>query len=357
MNTQPMQFLLLLFAGWVNRRQLGVIDYLKEENRVLREQMHGRRLRFTDDQRRRLAVRGRALGRKVLGDVTSLLTPDTILRWYRRLICAKYDGTAKRGAGRPRTAQLIQERVIQFAKENVGWGYTRLRGALRNLGYIVGRNTIKRILGEHGLSPAPERSKRMPWKTFIKAHLGFIAAMDFFNVEVLSLAGLVRYSVLFVIDLETRRVQIAGIVRQPNGAWMKQVARNLTDGVDGFLRGLRYLIHDRDPLFTTEVHELLRAAGVECIKLPAHSPDLNAYAERFVLSIKSECLNKLVLLGERHLRWAVSEFVEHYHLERNHQGLDNRLLTALASPANDNGPVARRQRLGGLLNYYYRRAA
>src|SRR5260370_25757344 len=138
---------------------------------------------------------------------------------------------------------------------------------------------------------------------------------------------------------------------------MKQVARNLTDGVDGFLRGMRYVIHDRDPLFTREFRELLRSAGVKSIKLPAHSPDLNAYAERFVLSIKSECLNKLVLLGERHLRHAVREFVVHYHLHRNHQGLDSRPLTAPTESQNNNAPVARRQRIGGLLNYYHRRAA
>ncbi len=357
MSGQPLQFLLLVFAGWVNRRQLEVIDYLKEENRILREQLHGRRLRFTDEQRRRLAVRGKAVGRRVLTQISSLLEPDTILRWYRQLIAAKYDGTAKRAPGRPRTVESVQELVIRFAAENSGWGYTRLRDALGNLGHVVGRNTIKRILSEHGLEPAPERSKRMPWKTFIKAHLGAIAATDFFNVEVLSLAGLIRYSVLFVLDVKSRRVHIACVVRQPLGAWMKQVARNLTDSVDGFLRGMRYLIHDRDPLFTREFRDLLRAAGVECLKLPAHSPNLNAYAERFVLSIKSECLNKLVLLGERHLRWAVSEFVEHYHLERNHQGLDNRLLTAPVSSANDNGPVERRERLGGLLSHYYRRAA
>jgi putative transposase len=186
-------------------------------------------------------------------------------------------------------------------------------------------------------------------KTFIKAHLGAIAAMDFFNVEVLSLTGLVRYSVLFVIDIKTRRVQIAGIVREAHGAWMKQVARNLIDAVDGFLQGTRYVIHDRDPLFTVEFRDLLRTAGVECLKLPAQSPNLNSYAERFVLSIKSECLNKLVLLGEQHLRQAVCEFVEHYHLERDHQGLANRLLTAPSPPANDDGPIVQRERLGGIL--------
>jgi transposase InsO family protein len=181
--------------------------------------------------------------------------------------------------------------------------------------------------------------------------------MDFFNVEMLSLAGIVRYSVLFVIELKTRRVHIAGIARHVHGAWMMQVARNLTDGMDGFLRRMRYVLHDRDPLFTREFRDVLSASGTKSIRLPARSPNLNAYAERFVLSIKSECLNKLVLIGERHLRWAIREFVEHYHLERNHQGLDHRLLTPLLAPTNDRAPVDRRERVGGVLNYYYRRAA
>ena len=171
------------------------------------------------------------------------------------------------------------------------------------------------------------------------------------------MVGLVRYHVLFFIDIKTRHVHIGGIVHQPHGAWMKQVARNVTDEVDGFLKGMRYLIHDRDPLFTDEFRNILRGTGVECVKLPVSSPDLNAYAERFVLSIKSECFNKLIPLGERHLRRAVKEFVEHYHLERNHQGLDNQLITSPAAPGNDNEPIARRERLGGLLNYYYRDAA
>jgi len=357
MTAEPLQFLLMVMAGWVNRRQLEIMDYLKEENRVLREQLGGRRLKFTDDQRRRLAAKGQILGRRLLDELAGLVTPETILRWYRELIAKKYDGSSRRGTGRPGTRHTVQELVIKFASENPGWGYTRIRGALRNLGHALGRNTIKRILVEHGLDPAPTRGKRMPWKTFLKAHLGVIAATDFFAVEVLTLTGLVRYFVLFVIDLETRRVQIAGIVRHPHGLWMEQVARNLTDHVDGCLKGMRYLIHDRDPLFTDEFRHILRSAGVKSLKLPAQSPDLNAYAERFVLSIRSECLNKLVPLGERHLRLAVIEFVEHYHLERNHQGLENQLIMKAARPANDSSPVVRRERLGGLLNFYHRRAA
>ena len=158
--------------------------------------------------------------------------------------------------------------VIQFATENPRWGYPRIRGALRNLGHEVGRNTIKRILAEHGVEPAPMRGKTMPWKTFLKAHFGVIAATDFFTVEVLTFGGLVRYVVWFVIDLESRRVHIAGLSSHSYDAWIQQVARNLTDSVDGFLRGKRYLIHDRDPLFTDVFRRVLCAAGIECLKLP-----------------------------------------------------------------------------------------
>ena len=181
--------------------------------------------------------------------------------------------------------------------------------------------------------------------------------MDFFTVEVLTLTGLVRFHVLFVIDLATRRVEIAGITRQPFEGWMLQVARQLTDPVDGFLRGHRYLIMDRDPLFSRAFRELLELRGMNPVRLPARSPNLNAFAERFVLSIKSECLDKIVPLGERHLRWAVREYMEHYHRERPHQGLGGeRIEPKIASAANCDGEIVCERRLGGLLKSY-RRAA
>ena len=191
----------------------------------------------------------------------------------------------------------------------------------------------------------------------MKAHWGAIAATDFFTVEVLTMHGLVRYSVLFVIDLKTRCVQIAGIAHDPYGAWMEQTARNLTDVVDGFLRNTRYLIHDRDPLFTHAFTEILGVDGVKTVKLPARSPDLNAHAERFVLSARSECLRRVIPLGEKHLRTILSEYIDHYHSERNHQGLDNELLTPLPANSNADGSIRCRERVGGILKYYYRDAA
>ena len=224
------------------------------------------------------------------------------------------------------------------------------------MGHEIARSTIKRILLENGTDPAPERDKKTCWETFLKSHWGAIAATDFFSVDVLTPKGLVRYLVLFVIDLKTRTVEIAGIVRRPDGDWMKQVARNLTDAGEGFLRSARYLIHDRDSLFTADFSGILRAGGVETVKLPARSPNLNAYVERFVGSIKSECLSKIIPLGERHLRLVVSEYAAHYHLERNHQGLENRLIERSRGQPPDVGRVACRERLGGVLNFYFREA-
>lgn len=357
MESHLFHFVLATIAGWVNRRQLRVIDYLTEENRVLRSKIPGKRIRFTDTERRRLAAKAKAVGRKALKGLSSIVTPDTLLRWYRELIARKYDGSKRRGPGRPRTRELIRELVVKMARENLGWGNTRIRGALRNLGHEIGRTTIQRILAEHGIDPAPVRTGRGSWRTFLNSHFGVIAAADFFTVEVLTLHGLLRYFVLFFIDLGSRRVEIAGISHSPCGEWMQQIARNLTDPDDGFLVGTRYLIHDRDPLFTHDFREILETSGVETVRLPPRSPDLNAHAERFVLSIKQECLDRLIPLGEDHLRTAVYEYVRHYNAERNHQGLGNELITPLEREIDPSSPVNCRTRLGGLLNYYYRDVA
>ena len=242
-----------------------------------------------------------------------------------------------------------------MAKENPSWGYTRIQGALSNIGHRVGRMTVARILEKHGIEPSPRRRGGMSWKTFLNAHWDVIAAADMLTVEIWSGRTLVRYHVLFAIELATRRVEILGIVPEPFGSWMEQVARNATDGIDGFLLGQRYLITDRDPRFTQGFRAILKTAGVEVIRTPPRSPNLNAYAERFVRSIKEECLDRMIFFSERQLRFAVKQFVEHYHLKRNHQGIGNRLITP-ASITKQAGTIVCDSRLGGLLNHY-RRAA
>jgi len=292
----------------------------------------------------------------VLGEICTLVTPETVLRWFRMLVARKYDGSAQRGPERPPVGESIEILAVRMAKENGTWGYGRIQGGLESLGHSVSRSTIARILKDHGIEPAPHRRKGMSWATFLKSHWEVLAATDFFTIEVMTLRGLVRYHVLFVIEQCTRRVEVAGIVPEPDGTWMSQVAQNLTDPFDGFLRGKRYLIHDRSPVFTKEFVAILKAAGVKTIKLPPRSPNLSPHAERFVRSIKSECLAKMIFFGEKQLRRAIEHFIAHYHAERNHQCVGNRLLEPGESVGRGDGEVRCRERLGGLLRYYHRAA-
>ena len=192
---------------------------------MLRQQIGKRRLRLTDDQRRQLAVKGKLLGRRVLGEVCSIVTPDTILGWHRRLIARKYDGSAKRGPGRPPLMHEIRALTVRLSLENRAWGYTRIRGELRKLGHSVGRTTVANILQEHGIEPAPERSRHTSWSEFLRTHWESIAATDMFTIEVWTPVGLVRYWVFFVIDLSSRRVEIAGITAAPSGEWVQRIGR------------------------------------------------------------------------------------------------------------------------------------
>ena len=353
----PFRFVVIAVAGWMNQKQQHAIDYLREENRVLREQLGTRRLRFTDDQRRRLAAKAKLVGRRVLDEITDLVTPDTLLAWHRKLIAKKYDGTAKRGPGRPRTASEAEDLVVRLAQDNRDWGYRRILGAMSNLGHNLARGTIANILKKHGIEPAPDRIRKSTWKEFLSQHWELIVAADFFTVEVWTRRGLQRYIVLFFIELSTRRVEIAGMAGVANGLWMSQIARNISDSVEGLLTGKCYLIHDRDPLFTAEFLAILADAGVKSVKLPPRSPNLNAYAERFVRTIKESCLERMILFGEDALRKSVQEFSAHYHIERNHQGLGNRLILPDSAHVGTTGKIQRRERLGGMLNYYYREAA
>jgi putative transposase len=305
--SHPLQFVLVALAGWFNQQQRDFIDYLQEENRVLREQIGARRLRFTNDQRRRLAAKARTLGRRLLREFATIVTPDTLLAWHRTLIAKQYDGSTRRGPGRPPVMSEIRALIVRMATENRAWGYTRIQGALANLNHEVSRGTIATVLREHGLEPAPDRLKKTTWTDFLKAQWEVLAAADFFTMDVWTSGGLTRFAVLFLIDLSTRRIHIAGIAAEPDSAWMSQIARNLTDVGDGFLTGKRFLIHDRDPRFTLAFRETLAAADVQVVRLPPRSPNLNAYAERFVRTIKESCLDRIILIGEASLRRAVRE--------------------------------------------------
>src|SRR5215470_13012408 len=351
--------LIAMIAGWLQRHQQQVIAYLQEENRVLKAQLGDRRLRLTDTERRRLAALAHPLGRQRLKEMATLATPDTLLRWYKRLIAQKFDGSQqRRQLGRPRVAEEVEQLVVRMAAENPTWGYRRIQGALTNLGHRIDKITVRNILRRHHLEPAPQRRKAgMSWSQFLTMHWEVLAATDFFTVEVATWHGLVTYYVLVVMELATRRVHVAGITPHPTAAFMQQCARQLTDPFEGFLLGKRYLLHDRDTKFTVAFDGLLQASGVEPVVLPPRSPNLNAHCERFVRSIKEEVLNQVVIMGEDALPYVLKQYLEHYHAERNHQGLGHHLIEPRVEVGGPTGPVLCRERFGGLLRYYSREAA
>ena len=347
------QVVLAALAGWLDDQKQDVIAYLIEENRILRDQLAGRILRLSDEQRCRLARRGKRLGRRLLSQGATTVTPDTILRWHRQLIARKWTYATKR-SGRPIVAAEIRRLIVRIAEENPRCGYTRIRGALKNLRHRVGRSTIARTLKAQGIPPVPERPTS--WRTFLRAHWGAISGADFFTTEVWTRQGLVTYYTLFVIDLASRRVQIVGSTAHPDEMFMRQVGRTLTAADDEESLHHRVLICDRDRKWSAPVRQLLADAGVRVVQTPFQAPNANAHAERFVHSIKTECLDRVIMLGERHLRLTIREFMAHYHRERNHQGLGNELIETSPTMPGDGRRIRRRPRLGGLLNYYARAA-
>jgi putative transposase len=351
--------LIAMVAGWLQRHQQQVITYLLAENRVLKAQLGGRRLHLTDSDRRHLAELAYPLGRTRLKEMATIAIPETLMRWYHRLIAQKFDGSRHRcRLGRPRVSEEIEQLVVRMAEENPRWGYRRIQGALANLGYEIDAITVRNILHRHHLDPAPRRRQAgMSWTQFLRLHWEVLAATDFFTVEVATWYGLVTYYVLVVMELSTRRVHIAGITPHPTDAFMAQCARQLTDPMDGFLLGKRYVIHDRDTKFLYGFDRMLRASGVEPVVLPPRSPNLNAHCERFVRSIKEEALNQMIVIGEAALRSVIQSYLVHDYHERNHQGLGNQLIVPESGMENQRGLVVRRERLGGLLSYYHREAA
>src|SRR5436309_12348742 len=275
-----------VLIGWLDRQEREALAYLIEENRVLRAQLGGRRLRLTDDDRRRLAVRACRLGRQALRQAATIVTPDTLLRWHRQLVACKWTH-ARRSQPRGVLAE-IRRLVVRIAEDNPTWGYTRIQGALKNVGHRVGRSTIARILKAHGLPPVPERPTS--WQTFLCAHWGAIAGADFFTTEVWTWRGLVTYYTLFVIDLASRRVQILGSTVHPEASFMRQAVRTLTMGETGVVPAPQILLCDRDRKWSGDVRQLLGDAGIRIVQTPVRAPNANAHAERFVRSIKEECL-------------------------------------------------------------------
>ncbi len=352
--------MLAYITGTVGQELLVRNEYLVAENRILKAQLKTP-LRLTDAERATLAEIAHRLGRRALEEVANVMKPDTIMGWYRKLVARKFDGSkSRRYPGRPRIDGEIEALVVRMARENSSWGYDRIVGAMANLGYKLSDQTVGNILLRQGILPAPKRTRETTWADFIRTHMSVLAGTDFFSVEVLTLRGLVTYYVLFFIHLESRKVEIAGVTPHPNEVWMKQIARNVTMDEWGFLGNCRYLIHDRDTKYCRSFRDIIESGDVKALRLPARSPNLNAFSERWVKSVKEECLSKLILFGESSLRHTLREYVAHYNAKRNHQGRGNILLfpsSATNSARCNNPAIHSRERLGGLLKYYHLKAA
>jgi len=351
--------LITCLAYCIDKELYEVIDYLREQVRVLVEHQEkdNKRILLTNSQRMRVAAKAKRLSRKMLERCTELFTPNTVMRWYRELISKKYDGSQNRTyAGRPPITQEIVNLVIRFKEENPRWGYRKIRDQVVYLGYTISKSSVKNILIENGYDSEPDLTIRSTWHEFIKSHWDVLVACDFFTIELLVGRKLVRCTVFFVIELATRKVFYAPIKLQPDGTYMKQVAKLLVDSEDGFLRGKRYLIHDRDPLYKTDgFHKILESIGVKAVRFPARSPNLNCYAESYVKSVKSECLDHLILTSVEQLEYVLGQYSVYFHHERIHQSLDR--IIEPKHIIDDKAEIVCIERLGGLLKSYHRLAA
>jgi len=240
------KMLLAYITGSVDQELLLRNESLVTENRILRNQLK-ERIRLSDGERKALAVIGQKLGKQVLKDVATIVKPDTMLGWHRKLIAQKFDGSQQRTSpGRPRIGQELEDLIVRMAQDNRSWGYDRIVGALANLGYTVSDQTVGNVLKRHGLPPAPERKTTTTWKECIRTHMDVLVATDFLTAEVWTLGGLATYYVLFFIHLGSPKVHVAGVTPHPNETWMVQMARHMTMEEWGCLSSGYYLIHDRD---------------------------------------------------------------------------------------------------------------
>jgi putative transposase len=325
-------------------------DFLRRENKILRSKL-GKRVPLTEADRRTLVRSGLCIKER-LAEVLTIVRPETLLAWNRRMKRQKwtFDNSAKR-PGRPSKAKATEELALRMAEENA-WGYVRVTGELKKLGHRVSPSWVRDLLKRNGLPPSPRR-KGLSWKQFIQSHLDVMWAADFFTEEVWTCSGLVTYYALFFIHLRTRRVSFAGCTPQPECRWMQQQARNFALVIGEDTAQPSYLIHDRDGAFLP-LDGVLRSEGVKVVKTPPQSPMCNAYAERFVRETR-ETLDNLIVLGGEHFHHVLKRIEHHHNRQRPHQGLDNVVPFGFAYPDHPTplGTVRCDASLGGLLNHYY----
>ena len=334
------------------------IDYLMEFidilDEILEEKTGQRQPELSVEQKKRLAYRGRKLNEFLLGQIEKTFAPSTILKWYSELIANKYNSTGKnqKKRGRKPVIEEIVAEILRLANNNPAWGYERIAGVMKYLGYDVSASTVRNVLDAHGIVPDPERRRRGNWLQFIETQQYVAAATDFAHVELATPYGLERMHLLFFMDIGSREVRCGGIVHNPDSNWTTQIARNMCDMWDGFLLGKRYLIHDRDPVFNKRFDMIFESIGIEIKKLPPFTPMMNSRMENFIRAIKTECLDKIIFSNEYQLRVAVKEYLEYWNHYRPHAGLNGNMI--LPYPQNAGDEIQEIPFLGGLLHGYRR---
>jgi putative transposase len=334
--------LLLLLARSEQRKEAEIL-LLRHELHVLRRQVARPQLRPAD--RVVLAALGQALTH-----VRSLLVePATLLRWHRELVRRRWSFPAH-PPGRPPMASQARQLVLRFAAENPGWGYKRIQGELTGLGFTLSASTVWNILRRHGIDPAPARAG-VSWREFLRQQASGIVECDFFTVDTLWLR---RLYVFFFIELERRRVHIGGVTAHPNGAWATQQARNVLARLSAEGKRPQILIRDRDVKLTKAFDAFLRSQGISVIRTPIAAPKAKAHAERWVGSVRRECLDRILIVSSSHLERVLSEYVAHHNTHRPHRALNQRppILKPIPPAPPDDARVRRRDRLGGLLHEY-----
>jgi len=342
------QVLQLIVLGLRGERTKEVeILVLRHQVAVLRRQVN--RLDLEPSDRAVLSALARLLPRRRWA--TFFVTPATLLRWHRTLIARKWTYPRRR-PGRPPVQAEIRTLVLRLAKENPSWGHRRIQGELVGLGYRVAASTVWSILTKAGVDPAPRRTGPT-WTQFLSAQAKGILACDFLHVDTI---GLTRIYVLFLMEIATRRVHILGCTTNPNGQWVAQQARNLMLDLGERAGQFRFLIRDRDTKYTDIFDEVFTSEGIEVLRSPPRAPRANAYAERWVRTVRRECLDRMLIYGQRNLLAVLDEFVEHYNEHRPHQSLDQRPPDDIDStPAVvdlASARVRRRKILNGLISEY-----
>lgn len=359
MNTNAL--LLLALAGAMNQKNQEVIDFLNAEIKTLKEIFGKKRLKFNNEQRAYLAAKFKKLNQEIARQQELLVTPETFMKWYKNLIAQKWDYSkhAKKKPGRKKTDQETVELVLRLLEENPLNGDLDISNKLKNMEIKVSAKTVGNIRRRYGIPPQPEREKTGSWDKFFTVNWEHLVAIDFKQVEI-NISGTEyceTYFVFFAIHLATRKAKLCGMTKHPKKEWMEQMAKNLTDPFDGFFLGKKYCVMDNDKIFCPSFKEILRNSGTKPKEICIRVPDMNAHIERFIKSYKNEALKWFIPQSEERLRKVTLEWLKYYNGERNHQGIENKIIQPGNEVGRAEGNIVKLPRLGGTLNYYHRDSA